>query len=56
MGKIFLDTNIIIDIIKNDKNKKEVIFGELVISFIVLLELLSTTDIDKRLNNIRFIK
>lgn len=56
MGKIFLDTNIIIDIIKNDKNKKEVIFGELVISFIVLLELLSTTDTNKRLNNIKFIK
>lgn len=28
MEKTFLDTNIIIDIIENDKNKKEVIFGE----------------------------
>jgi len=56
MEKTFLDTNIIIDIIENDKNKKEVIFGEPIISFIVLLELLSTTDTNKRLNNIKFIK
>ena len=56
MEKTFLDTNIIIDIIENDKNKKEVIFGEPIISFIVLLELLSTTDTNKRSNNIKFIK
>lgn len=56
MEKTFLDTNIIIGIIENDKNKKEVIFEEPVISFIVLLELLSVIDTDKRLNNIKFIK